>query len=65
MTALMTLRHGPSPPGRRLYEVSADETIALAGVHNLQLAVKVEHQADFYGRREITWTSLAFLTSEP
>ena len=33
---LLTLRHGPAPPGRRrLFETSADETIALAGVHGL------------------------------
>jgi SAM-dependent methyltransferase len=58
----MTLRHGPSPPGRRrLYEASADETIALAGGHGLKLVVNVEDQADFYGRRDVTWTSLAFL----
>jgi SAM-dependent methyltransferase len=58
----MTLRHGPAPPGRRrLFETSADETIDLARVHGLRLAVSVEHQADFYGRREVTWTSLAFL----
>lgn len=61
---LLTLRHGPAPPGRRrLFEASADETIALAGVQDLRLAVKVEHQPDFFGRREVTWTSLAF-TSE-
>ena len=42
---LLTLRHGPAPPGRRLlFETSADETIALAGVHGLHLAVKVEHR---------------------
>jgi len=58
---LLTLRHGPAPPGRRrLFETSADETIALAGVQDLRLAVKVEHQPDFFGRREVTWTSLAF-----
>jgi SAM-dependent methyltransferase len=58
----MTLRHGPAPPGRRrLFETSADETIDLARAHRLTLAVNVEHQADFYGRPEVTWTSLAFL----
>jgi len=62
---LVTLRHGPAPPGRRLlFETSADKTIALAGVHGLHLALKVERQPDFYGRREITWTSLAFLREE-
>ncbi|MCH3719072.1 hypothetical protein LZB68_08320, partial [Campylobacter lari] len=27
---LMSLRHGPVPSGRRMFDVSADETIALA-----------------------------------
>ena len=61
----LTLRHGPAPPGRRrLFETSAAETIALAGSHGLDLAVKVEHRPDFYGRREVTWTSLAFRSEE-
>jgi SAM-dependent methyltransferase len=61
---LLTLRHGPAPPGRRrLFETSAEETIALAGAHGLRLAAKVEHQPDFYGRPEVTWTSLALLSS--
>ena len=29
-TVIMTLRHGPVPPGRRMFEISADETIELA-----------------------------------
>jgi SAM-dependent methyltransferase len=58
---LLTLRHGPAPPGRRvIFETSADETIALASAQGLRLVANVEHQADFYGRREVTWTSLAF-----
>jgi SAM-dependent methyltransferase len=62
---LLTLRHGPAPPGRRLvFETSADETIALAGVHGVHLALKVERQPDFYGRQEVTWTSLAFRREE-
>jgi SAM-dependent methyltransferase len=59
---LLTLRHGPAPPGRRrLFETSAGETVALAGDHGLRLVVKVEHQPDFFGRPEVTWTSLGFL----
>ena len=48
-------------PADATFETSADETIALAGVHGLHPVLKVEHQPDFFGRREITWTSLAFL----
>jgi SAM-dependent methyltransferase len=62
---LLTLRHGPAPPDRRrLFETSADETIALAGVHGLSLALKVERQPDFYGRPEVTWTSLGFVSEK-
>jgi SAM-dependent methyltransferase len=62
---LLTLRHGPAPPGRRLlFETSADETIALAGAYGLRPAAKVEHQPDFYSRPEVTWTSPAFLSEK-
>jgi SAM-dependent methyltransferase len=57
----LTLRHGPPPPGpRRLFETSADETLALGRAEGLRPVVRVEHQADFFGRPEVTWTSLAF-----
>ena len=62
----LNLRHGPAPPGRRrLFETSADETIDLAASHGLRTIVRVERQADFYGRTEVTWTSLAFLNETP
>ena len=62
---LLTLRHGPAPPGRRLlFETSADETIALAVAQGLRPAAKVEHQPDFYGRPDVTWTSLGFRREE-
>jgi SAM-dependent methyltransferase len=62
----LTLRHGPAPPGRRrLFETSAAETDDVARAEGLRLAVKVEHRADFYGRREVTWTSLAFVSAKP
>jgi len=61
----LTLRHGPLPPGQRqLFETSAAETIPLARTEGLRPAVKVEHQPDFYGRAEVTWTSLAFRREE-
>jgi len=56
----LTLRHGPVPPGRRMFEVTAEETIALAGPEGLRAAVRLERQPDSFGRPEITWTRLAF-----
>jgi SAM-dependent methyltransferase len=61
----LTLRHGPAPPGgRHLFETSAAETIALATNQGLRSVVTVEHQADFYGRPAVTWTSLGFRREE-
>ena len=34
-TVIMSLRHGPIPPGRRMFEVLAEETLALAERSNL------------------------------
>jgi SAM-dependent methyltransferase len=62
----LNLRHGPTPPGRRrLFETSAEETTDLAESHGLRTAVRVDGQADFYGRSEVSWTSLAFLSETP
>ena len=33
---IMTLRHGPVPPGRRMFEVSPEEAIELARPYGLQ-----------------------------
>ena len=62
----LNLRHGPTPPGRRrLFETSAEETSDLAAAHGLRTIARVDSQADFYGRTEVTWTSLAFLKETP
>ena len=37
---IMSLRHGPVPPGRRMFEVSAEETIALAQPAGSPLRIK-------------------------
>ena len=39
---IMSLRHGPVPPGRRMFEVSAEETIALAQPLGLRCALHQE-----------------------
>jgi len=57
---LLSLRHGPVPLGRRMFEVSADETIQLAGEAGLHVVVRAEDQADFFCRPHVRWTSLGF-----
>lgn len=53
----MTLRHGPVPEGRRMFEVSAQQTAALAARHGLQTLHRTEGP-DMLGRPEVTWTLL-------
>ena len=57
---ILSLRHGPVPVGRRMFDVPAIETIALAGrerLHCLVNTVTGSVQAD---KKDVTWTRLAF-----
>ena len=55
----MTLRHGPVPPGRRMFEVSAEETIGLAAP--LGLSCVLNRPAESSLRQPgVSWTRLAF-----
>jgi SAM-dependent methyltransferase len=57
---ILSLRHGPVPIGRRMFEVSADETTELARTEGLGLTLKLERQDGMWGRPGVTWTRLAF-----
>ncbi|MBZ4324557.1 hypothetical protein JNW98_35250, partial [Streptomyces sp. SCA2-4] len=49
--------HGPVPEGRRMFLVTADETLALA--HERGLAtVHRAHGGDPLGRADVTWSHL-------
>jgi SAM-dependent methyltransferase len=56
---VMSLRHGPLPPGRRMFEVSAEETIALAQRSNLSCTLYQEAESSLR-QPGVTWTRLAF-----
>jgi SAM-dependent methyltransferase len=58
--AIMTLRHGPVPAGRRMFDASADETVALAARAGLEVTLRLEGQPSAYARADVTWTRLAF-----
>ncbi len=58
----MSQRHGPVPAGRRMFDVSGEETIALAAQHGLSVlhhhraeSIQAENRA-----QSITWTKLVF-----
>ena len=58
--AIFSLRHGPVPPGRRMFDVSAEETEALAAAEGLGLSLRLDGQADAQRRPGVRWTRLAF-----
>jgi SAM-dependent methyltransferase len=59
---ILSLRHGPVPFGRRMFEVSAAETIGLARAVDLNLRLQEERDSIQAANRlaGVTWTVLAF-----
>jgi SAM-dependent methyltransferase len=55
----LTLRHGPVPAGRRMFEVSAAETVGLAAARGLGVALQLEAQPSLR-QVGVTWTRLVF-----
>jgi SAM-dependent methyltransferase len=64
-TLIMSLRHGPVPSGRRMFEVTAVETIELARAAGLRLVINVRTDSVQPANRAagVTWTRLAFVPS--
>jgi len=56
---VLSLRHGPVPPGRRMFDVSAQETVGLAGGHGLAV-LHLNEREDPHGRAGVRWSYLAF-----
>lgn len=59
---ILSLRHGPVPFGRRMFEVSAEETIDLARAEGLGVRLQQERGSIQAANRAagVTWTILAF-----
>jgi 2-polyprenyl-3-methyl-5-hydroxy-6-metoxy-1,4-benzoquinol methylase len=62
---IMSLRHGPVPPGRRMFEVSAEETMQLAKARGLDPVLNLRTTSAQQANRVagVTWTRLAFVRS--
>lgn len=54
----MSLRHGPVPPGRRMFDVSIDETIELGAQFGLHCCHQ-SNREDVQGRSDIRWNFVA------
>ncbi|WP_431268362.1 hypothetical protein [Dankookia sp. P2] len=57
---VLSLRHGPVPPGRRMFEVTAEETIALAVAAGLRLLLRLDRRPGAQARPGVCWTRLGF-----
>lgn len=55
---VMSLRHGPVPANRVMFDVSAEETIELAARHGLRCLHRSERE-DMLGRGDVTWSFLS------
>ncbi|MFN7092353.1 MAG: hypothetical protein ACK4P4_17590 [Allorhizobium sp.] len=51
----MSLRHGPVPHGRRMFDVTAAETIDLAASIGLRVVHSVDRE-DMLGRSDVRWS---------
>lgn len=53
----LSLRHGPVPAGRRMFDVSPDETTALGRHHGLD-PVRLAEREDLHGLPGVRWSCL-------
>ena len=62
-TVIMSLRHGPVPASRRMFDVSAQETITLARASGLDPVLHILTPSIQPANRQagVTWTRLAFV----
>jgi SAM-dependent methyltransferase len=66
-TLIIKLRHGPVAPGRRMFEVSPEETIELARNYDLRAVLNLHRNSTSEQNRAagITWSDLAFRKGLP
>ncbi|PPK68396.1 methyltransferase family protein [Actinokineospora auranticolor] len=55
--SILTLRHGPVPPGRRMFDVTVAETVESAGSQGLKV-VHHSESADILSRPDVRWSCL-------
>jgi SAM-dependent methyltransferase len=63
---IMKIRRGPVPQGRRMFEVSAEETIQLAQAQNLRpvLNIRTESSQEANRAAGVSWINLAFVKAK-
>ncbi len=56
---VLSLRHGPVPPGRHMFAVTGDETVALAARHGFEQVFRAQVPSKL-SQPGVSWTKLAF-----
>ncbi len=57
---MISLRHGPVPEGRRMFDVTAAETVGLARAQAMACVQHLESGDSLLKRPGVTWDRLAF-----
>ena len=60
---LLSLRHGTVPAGRIMYDVTGDETVALANAAGLDTEMRLDNQPSANALNDARWTRLVFRKS--
>ena len=65
-TVVMKIRHGPVPAGRRMFEITPEQTIELARMQDLHPVLNLRTQSSQEANRAagVSWTSLAFVKAK-
>jgi SAM-dependent methyltransferase len=65
-TVIMKIRHGPVPAGRRMFEITPEETIELARMQDLHPVLNLRTQSSQEQNRAagVDWTNLAFVKAK-
>jgi SAM-dependent methyltransferase len=65
-TVIMKIRHGPVPAGRRMFEITPEETIELARMQDLHPVLNLCTPSSQEQNRAagVTWTNLAFVKAK-
>ena len=65
-TVIMKIRHGPVPAGRRMFEITPEETIELARMQDLHPVLNLRTQSSQEANRAagVDWTNLAFVKAK-
>jgi SAM-dependent methyltransferase len=65
-TVIMKIRHGPVPAGRRMFEITPEETIEFARMQDLHPVLNLRTQSSQEQNRAagVDWTNLAFVKAK-